>query len=343
MKIAFFNIYKELNKNNFLFENNNTDIGDNLLTPMVRLRKYANSKNIEVGTTDVITVDESDAIVFIDVPKSHNKTLQDAIKSNKPLYLLALESPLITPRSYDKANHIFFKKVFTWSDELIKENPSKYNKINYAYDIPKNINKNLELKNKLCCIISGNKKVNYENELYSERLKAIKWFEKNNPDDFDLYGTGWDEPITGINRYVNYMLRRIKFLRNFFIIDRPSYRGKVERKKPILEKYKFSICYENAKDVEGYITEKIFDCFFAGCVPIYWGANNITEHIPKDCFIDKREFDTYEELYHYIKNMSDEEYMNYLDNIENFLNSEKAYKFSSECFAETLIGTIIDK
>ncbi|WP_226896450.1 glycosyltransferase family 10 domain-containing protein [Poseidonibacter ostreae] len=59
----------------------------------------------------------------------------------------------------------------------------------------------------------------------------------------------------------------------------------------------------------GYITEKIFDSFFAGCVPVYLGADNITEHIPKECFIDKREFDTYEKLYKYLKNMSDEEYV----------------------------------
>jgi hypothetical protein len=42
----------------------------------------------------------------------------------------------------------------------------------------------------------------------------------------------------------------------------------VDSKKNTLEKYKFSICYENARDIPGYITEKIFDCFFAGCVPI---------------------------------------------------------------------------
>ncbi len=340
MKIAFFNIYEELNQNNFLFENNNAAIGDNLLTPMVRLREYANSNNIEVGTTDVITVDEADAIVFIDMPKSDNKTLLDAIKSKKNLYLIALESPLITPRSYDKTNHTLFKKVFTWSDELIKENPSKYIKINYAYDIPKGINKNLESKSKLCCIISGNKKVSFKNELYSERMKAIKWFEKNHIEDFDLYGTGWDEVTFGENRYINYILRRSGILRKLFATHLPSYKGKVERKKPILEKYKFSICYENARDISGYITEKIFDCFFAGCVPIYWGADNITEHIPKECFIDKREFDSYEKLYKYIKNMSDEEYINYLDNIENFLTSELFYPFSTDYYSKIILEHI---
>lgn len=338
MKIAFFNIYEELNKNNFLFENNNTTIGDNLLTPMVRLREHAESQNIEIGTIDKISIDEADVIVFIDMPKANNVTLAKAIRSHKPLYLIALESPLITPRSYDEVCHKLFQKVFTWSDDLVKKDPTKYVKINYSYNMPQKIKKNIALKEKLCCIISGNKKVSYKNELYSERLKAIEWFEKNYPEDFDLYGIGWESYRFNGPKIIR-ALNRIKPLTKLlaFASNRPSYRGKVERKKHTLERYKFSICYENAKDINGYITEKIFDCFFAGCVPIYWGANNITDHIPKECFIDKREFKNYEELYEYIKNISDGKYLEYLDAIEEFFNSEKAYQFSSNKFTKTIL------
>jgi hypothetical protein len=120
----------------------------------------------------------------------------------------------------------------------------------------------------------------------------------------------------------------------------PSYKGMVDNKKKVMEKYKFSICYENAKDIPGYITEKIFDSFFAGCVPIYWGANNIFEYVPKECFINKRDFKTYEELYRFIKNMSDDEYIKYLTNIENYLNSDKSFQFKSEGFVQTIVKTI---
>lgn len=43
---------------------------------------------------------------------------------------------------------------------------------------------------------------------------------------------------------------------------RPSYKGKVQEKQSVLKKTKFSICYENVSDLQGYITEKIFDSFF---------------------------------------------------------------------------------
>ena len=40
------------------------------------------------------------------------------------------------------------------------------------------------------------------------------------------------------------------------------------------------------RNVNGYVTEKIFDAFKAGCVPVYWGAENITKYVPAECFID---------------------------------------------------------
>lgn len=57
--------------------------------------------------------------------------------------------------------------------------------------------------------------------------------------------------------------------------------------------------------------------------------------------IDRRNFESYEELYNYLKNMSDKEYLDYMDAIKDFIESDKIYPFSAECFAETLINEII--
>ncbi|MCL1721757.1 glycosyltransferase family 10, partial [Vibrio parahaemolyticus] len=59
---------------------------------------------------------------------------------------------------------------------------------------------------------------------------------------------------------------------NSFFYRYKSYKGSVESKTHTLKNYKFCICFENAQMIEGYITEKIFDCFFSATVPIYWGA-----------------------------------------------------------------------
>ncbi len=49
-----------------------------------------------------------------------------------------------------------------------------------------------------------------------------------------------------------------------------------DNKIEFLSDYKFNICCENV-DVKDYVTEKIFDAFSAGTIPIYFGSNNEPE------------------------------------------------------------------
>ena len=321
--------------NNKLFDLSDKFINrDNCMYPFWLLKEEFAKNGYELSTQDINSIEKSEIVVYNEMPTTIPKE-SDKGKS----YLLIFESELIRPDNWDICKHKSFNKIFTWKDDIVDN--KKYFKFNFSQEIPKSVVKDISKKEKLCTLIAGNKKVTHPLELYTKRVEAIRWFEENHPNDFDFYGIGWDEYRIE-NRYINFLFKKSK-LSKLVKPNFPSYKGKVDSKKEVLEKYKFAICYENARDISGYITEKIFDCFFAGCVPIYWGADNIIEHIPKECHIDKREFDSYENLYKYMKNMSDEEYMNYLDNIENFLNSDKAYQFSSECFANTLIGIIIDK
>lgn len=52
----------------------------------------------------------------------------------------------------------------------------------------------------------------------------------------------------------------------------------------VLNKYKFIICFENSYG-NGYITEKIFNCFFARAIPIYKGSPIVTNYFNSDAFI----------------------------------------------------------
>ena len=52
----------------------------------------------------------------------------------------------------------------------------------------------------------------------------------------------------------------------------------------IYSQYKFIICFENSK-TDGYVTEKIFNVFLSGAVPIYDGAPNIGDYIVQGSFI----------------------------------------------------------
>lgn len=319
---------------------------DNFVDRFVQLKKAFELKGYDLSTQDINSISDSEFVIYAsNIPK-----IMPSIECIKKSYLILSESAFIRPDNYDIEKHIYFNKIFTWSDELVDGN--KYIKLNYAHSFPDRINKELMNKKKLCVLIAGNKKPQAKLtqeilglDLYNEREKAIRWFEKNHLDDFDLYGVGWDKYKFSGPKIIR-VLNRVPLLPVLIpkLTGRSyvSYKGMVENKKPIMEKYKFSICYENARDIPGYITEKIFDSFFAGCVPIYWGANNVSDFIPVNTFIDKRNFMTYEELYLYLNNMPDNEYLNYLQNIEDYLNSEFSLPFKSEGFVKTIIQTLFN-
>jgi hypothetical protein len=320
-----------------MFKDASSPIGDDLMYPFVYLSKFAKTKNIKVSTIDTEPLESYDAILFMEFPTFKNKYFRQLI-SNKfeNLYLLIFESEVIRPDNWNTENHKYFKKIFTWNDDFVDS--KKYIKYYWPNKILENLDFDVNKKTKLCTMIIGHKFKSHPLELYTERVKAIRWFEQNHPEDFDLYGIGWDK------HYFNgalSMLNRFEVLTKLLKPKYPSYKGAVKSKKEIYEKYKFTICYENVRDIPGYITEKIFDCFFAGCVPVYLGAPNVTDHIPTDTFIDRRKFRTYEELYSYLKNMPDKEYMDYLNAIKDFIRSDKIYPFSAECFAKTIVNEII--
>ena len=340
MKILFHNYYNALNINNLLFECSNAGIGDNLLKPFNVLAKIGESTNIEVGTFSKIPKEEADAFVFIDYPKANDSIFNFALKkSSAKCYLLILESPIVNVKNFDLKLHEHFAKVFTWSDDLVQHNPAKYIKIQYSYDIPNQFS--TINREKLCAIISGNKLSKLPNELYTERLKCIKWYNKNAPELFDLYGLGWDIVKFENESFKGKLLNRINIKYKVFKINFKIYRGPIERKAEIMSQYRFSICFENVANYNGYITEKIFDCLFAGTIPIYKGAGNVLNYVPQSCFIDYNQFENIGEMHKYIKSMSETDIQEYQKNILEYLQGDDIQQFSIKCFCDTLLKNIV--
>lgn len=259
-----------------------------------------------------------------------------------PCYLLMLETPHVCPANGIAENLARYRKIFTWNDALV--DGQHFVKVNFPNPIQTYPVDGFATRDRLCCLISGNKSLDAQDEriLYPERVKVIRWFEKHEPQDFDLYGVDWDLPIIPSGLRGKLLRRFWRYLSNFVKLHPfPSYRGRVAHKRDVLQYTRFSICYENIRDIPGYITEKIFDCFFSGCVPVYWGASNVADYIPTDCFIDRRQFDDIGAVYNHLKKMTEDEFRGYQQSIATFLQSDAAYQFSSEALAETIVNTIV--
>ncbi len=319
---------------NAIFDSENVRNPDNWYYPFWKLRSQFAEKCVELNTPDMSTAEVVDFELHMDVQKT--------LKDNIPKYVMLYESPQVRPINQSKLHLEKYRRVFTWRDDLV--DGQRFIKLNLPNKIIVNRSRGWHGREKLCCLVSANKSVPRYTplELYSERVNTIRWFEQNAPQDFDLFGGGWDAPAAKPG-FANRVVRK---LRSYLPKDAskvffPSYRGKVASKLETMQKYRFSICYENVRDLPGYITEKIWDSFFAGCVPVYWGASNITDYIPEDCFIDRRKFSSHEELYQFMTSQSEAEYTAYQERIAAFLISTKARPFSAEAFAETIVNTIV--
>jgi hypothetical protein len=158
-------------------------------------------------------------------------------------------------------------------------------------------------------------------EQYKVRLEAIQYFSKH--PGFDLYGFGWDKPVRYTQRYDDAI--------------RKSWRGAPDDKHEVLTKYKFSLCFENVL-LGGFVQEKIIDSLYAGCVPVYWGAPDIADIIPENCFIDFRKFGCdFARLDQYLRMMDEGTYNEYIRHINEFISSPAAYVLSQEKYVHDMI------
>jgi len=343
MKIGFYSLFGDQLENR-MFTNPNvlSGAGDDLLLPFIRLKEKAKEKGIECFTVDMCDRSEFSAFVFCEMPNINNEYLVYAKKKGVPVYLLIFENLFIWEANADYARYKEFDVVFTYEDSAVDH--QHIFKINYSFDLPREIDTSTKDKKKFATMICSNQKYDKKNILYKKRRDTIQWFEDHAPDKFDLYGLGWGNGTFSFqnNPSLQRTLRKCGVLRFFPRRKYPSWKGAVERKRDVLGQYRFGFCYENTTLIPGYITEKIFDVMMAGSVPVYLGAENICDHIPADCFINRAHFSDHESLYRYLSNMSEPEYCSYLKRINHFLSTDQSAEFSIQTFVHTIL-TILSK
>lgn len=277
--------------------------------------------NLILKTPKTYDSDMSAAKYIILVNGAHKREYLTKYRKDQ-LILASYEPPCINPALHDPNYFSFFGKILTWRDDLVD------NKTRFKLWMPRGNRTMIDNipafeKKKLCALIATFRPSGRTDaELMSERVKITDFFESTAPGLFDLYGKGWDQ-----KKYKNY---------KGSIGSWNNRSSKIE----CIKNYKFYICYENCY-VPGYVSEKIFDCFQAACVPIYLGATNIEEHIPNKCYIDRRDFKNDHELFDYINQMTEKEYNTYLLNIKKYLESEAAKLYSAENFVDSVIRCII--
>ena len=258
-----------------------------------------------------------DKIIFNNIPTWTADNWEEKLSWIGPdkCLLISWEPPSVLPQMYTSKTLDLFKTHLTWNDSYVDNR--RFLKMNYPCIQGMIGNLPSFSEKKFAAQVSCNKQSGHQHELYSERKKVIMYFEEHPEFGFEFYGHGW--PNTQFK----------------------NYRGAPADKIDVIKNFRFNFCYENMTHIKGYITEKIFDSFAAGCVPIYWGATNIHKYIPKNCYIAREDFSTMQQLVDYLNNMSEEKYNRYIANIQLFLKSPKANAFSRKRLATAIVKQVL--
>ena len=302
------------------------------------LDKILLKKNITIHTSDL--VQKADYYIYADVPYPWRLDQWFSIfqipKAKK--ILLCFESPLVNPFNHLLFLTRFFGKVFSWNDTLSTK--STGNKKLFIPQLPNSpiTHKTFSTKKEIVCINAKKSALwifkmisPFKRNLYLERKRIINYLNIHYPERFDLYGRGWGD----VDKFSVWE-------RVFGVPKLGVYKGEIKEleKLNVLSNYKFCVCFENAS-APGYITEKIFDCFLAGVVPIYLGAPNISMYIPKETYINMEDFASYEELIAFTKSMTETRYTKYIKAANIFLKDQKkTQKWSLSAFQNTIVSLI---
>jgi len=326
---------------NILFSKNNKYNVNNSYGPFIFLKKYCEGKDINLNTIDLwdpVSSSGQDIYVAFEHKfilrklywkfKNKNYPMVD-VKKFKKRVLFQFEPPVVVPEIrflIKKTVKIYDSVFFTWETGV-----SSIKHFHTPLPFPK---KRIMPEywssggRKFLTLINSNRRpISYYKELLTERIRAVIFFGQTG--DIDLYGRDWQKPLPHPYRFRKAAIEKV-------------YKGAIENKYEKLSQYKFALAIENC-ELPGYITEKIFDCFYVGTVPIYLGDPYVEKYIPKNCFIDMRDFKNYEELKRFLKSLTGSEIKKYKENARLFLESERVEPFTKEYFANIFIEVCINK
>ena len=329
----------------------------------VRLAREAQRRGLEVITADVylqLTERPAQAVCLTDMfTPSTDKLLADGVQ---PAVCMSLESPLVAKRFYHNiaryAGRFHHNFQFRGTQERLAGTGTIFHPIVFPVETRVSLTPQSWDKRDYLIMVNSNKRAVFKKmgnikeiarstfsqvyfialkiidpwmrirEIYADRIEAIYHFSSHS--DFSLYGIGWEHPIQGFGS--DYHKAALKVYKGSIPSD-------VRRKREVMNLFKFALCYENCA-FPGYVTEKIFDCFLAGCIPVYFGAPDITDFVPPQAFVDYRQFGNYADLDQFLREMTESNARIYLDAAREFLASSAFDKFTVDYFVNDILSVM---
>jgi len=321
--------YKEFYSDELFNRENYALNRDNQLLPFLRLRDRIESHGGSVHTADYLLNDgvqngTINSYYSLGILDNFERVLH--IEGLRLAAFVIMEPPVVAPYIYEALSRLteVFEKVYLPNTSgngysLKGVDSSKLHQLYWPIilqDVLKPYWFNQDRLKRVVVINGSHNPHGRMHEQYSLRINAMAELAKMNI--IDLYGAGW-------NRWWSRSAFWLPYWKNIYSLM-SIYKGKCSSKFEVLANYEFSLCFENMQ-MNGYITEKIFDCLYAGTIPLYMGAPNILEFVPANVFIDCRKYTSWTDMWLDVSSMSQESIIEMRIAGSEFLRSESANKF----------------
>jgi hypothetical protein len=302
---------------------------DGQLLPFHRMREYMASQGFSVHTADYLFKDSGHVAQQCDyyslgLLDDFERVLRE--RRARLAAFVIMEPPVVAPSLYEALPKLtaVFDRVYVHNTSgdgysLLGVDTSKLHRFYWPIphdDVLEQYWGNDKRMKRVVVINGSHNPLSKDREQYSMRIKAMAELSKIGI--VDLYGTGWDRWWSREAMWLPYWQNR-RALMNI-------YKGKCESKFEVLQNYDFCLCFENMR-MDGYITEKLFDCLYAGSIPLYLGAPDVLDYIPAGVFVDCRKYSTWQEMWEDVASMPCDRVDEMRKAGRNFLRSEMANRF----------------
>lgn len=351
---------------NRLFDRgSNIYAGDDILAPYAAIRDRLERKGIDVQTADLLPEGSDgrrNVVISFGIPDrmavlSVRKYIALSRRADVILSaFFAMECPIVEPTLFESLPVLqkYFKRILSWSDSeaLLAFTRSPVELAHFCW--PQSFDAvHAEIwsqrDRKFLLMMNANKLPRlYVDELYTARLRAVEFFHRYG--EVDLYGRNWDRPpirvgkiwtpaaVRRIQDWMSTVMRRLH-PDPLYVAAAGAWRGAAPSKSKTLGEYRFALCFENSI-LNGWMTEKLFDCFFCGTVPVYWGAPDVLEWVPAECFIDMRQFKDFGELRSFLHSLSPADEERYREAARDYLSSARFDSFRIGTFVNLVAGIV---
>lgn len=302
---------------------------DGQLLPFHRLREHLTSKGISVHTADYLFKDvgqETQPMDYYSLGLLDNFERVLLEQRARLAAFVIMEPPVVAPSLYEELprltsvfDRVYLHNITGDGYSLDGVDTSKLQR--FYWPIPHNdvlapYWENCGRRKRVVVINGSHNPRSKSQEQYSLRIKAMAELSKIGI--VDLYGMGWGRWWSREAMWLPYWRNRRALM--------SIYKGKCASKFEVLQEYEFCLCFENMR-MAGYITEKIFDCLYAGTIPLYLGAPDILDYIPEDVFVDCRKYSTWGEMWENVAAMPSDKIDAMRRAGRSFLKSAMATKF----------------